>query len=68
MVVAPRDRTHKETKAMADDNKDKAPEAAKEEHPTHPAKVGVKDAGEDVTTAAGERVDGRIADIADGDR
>jgi hypothetical protein len=53
---------------MADDDKEKAPEAAKEEHPTHPAKVGVKDEGEDVTTGLGERVDGRIADIADGDR
>ena len=54
---------------MADD-KDKAPEAPKaaEHAPPHPAKVGVKDEGEDVTTAAGERVDGRIADIADGDR
>ena len=33
----------------------------------HPAKVGVKDLGENVTTVAGEAVDGRIADLADGD-
>jgi len=52
---------------MADENK--APEAAKDEKPTpHPARVGVKDDGEDVTTGLGERVDGQIADIADGDR
>ena len=33
----------------------------------HPAKVGVKDLGQNVSTVAGEAVDGRIADIADGD-
>ncbi len=52
---------------MADEN-EKAPEAAKEDHHPHPAKVGVKDEGEEVTTGLGERVDGQIADIADGDR
>lgn len=31
------------------------------------AKVGVKDAGEIVGTFGGEKVDGRLADIADGD-
>jgi hypothetical protein len=67
MLGPPRDRTHKETKAMADE-KEKAPEAATEEHHPHPAKVGVKDEGEEVTTGLGERVDGQIADIADGDR
>jgi len=50
------------------DEKDKAADPAPEEPKSHPAKVGVKDEGEDVTTAGGERVDGRIADIADGDR
>jgi hypothetical protein len=34
----------------------------------HQAKVGVKDAGEIVTTAGGELIDGRIADITDGDK
>jgi hypothetical protein len=38
-----------------------------EEAPLRPAKVGVKDAGEIVGTAFGQKVDGRIADIADGD-
>lgn len=50
---------------MADEKK---PEDAKpEEEAAHPAKVGVKDEGHNVTTAGGQRVDGRIADIADGD-
>jgi hypothetical protein len=40
------------------------PESA--EH--HQAKRGVKDAGEIVSTAGGELIDGRIADITDGDR
>ncbi|HXQ09737.1 MAG TPA: hypothetical protein VN805_01935 [Caulobacteraceae bacterium] len=48
------------------DEKDKAADPAPQE--PHPAKVGHKDQGEDVTTALGERVDGEIADIADGDR
>ncbi len=33
----------------------------------HPAKKGVQDAGEIVSTAGGELIDGRIADITDGD-
>ena len=41
------------------------PEAAAEHHQ---AKKGVKDAGEIVSTAGGELIDGRIADITDGDR
>ena len=53
---------------MASDEKDKAADPAKEEHHPHPAKVGVKDEGDEVTTGLGERVDGQIADIADGDR
>jgi hypothetical protein len=46
----------------------KTPEAPKEtgsEH--HQAKRGVQDAGEIVSTAGGELIDGRIADITDGD-
>jgi hypothetical protein len=34
----------------------------------HQAKKGVKDADEIVTTAGGEPLSGRIADITDGDR
>jgi hypothetical protein len=34
----------------------------------HQAKRGVKDAGQIVSTAGGELIDGRIADITDGDR
>jgi hypothetical protein len=34
----------------------------------HQAKHGVKDSGEIVSTAGGELIDGRIADITDGDR
>ena len=34
----------------------------------HQAKRGVKDAGHIVSSAAGEKLDGRIADITDGDR
>jgi hypothetical protein len=52
---------------MADEKApDATPDAGRDE-PVHPAKVGEKDAGHKVSTAAGERVDGRIADIADGD-
>jgi len=55
---------------------EKKPEAAPEvdhfqEHlnaPHHQAKKGVKDAGHIVTSALGEPLDGRIADITDGDR
>ena len=43
-----------------------APKPETEEH--HQAKRGVKDAGEIVSTAGGELIDGRIADITDGDR
>jgi hypothetical protein len=35
--------------------------------PAHVAKPGVKDRGENVTGAGGERISGLIADIADGD-
>ena len=49
------------------DEKDKVADPAPEHQP-HPAKPGVKDEGEEVTTGLGERVDGQIADIADGDR
>jgi len=41
-------------------------EHLKGEH--HQAKKGVTDAGEIVSTAGGELIDGRIADITDGDR
>ena len=43
-----------------------AENAQSEEH--HVAKKGQKDAGEIVTTMGGELMDGRIADITDGDR
>ncbi len=55
---------------MSDPN---TPEA-KPEQPEKPAeqiqqaKRGVKDAGHIVSSAAGEKLDGRIADITDGDR
>ena len=49
------------------DEQDKAADPAPEAPKTHPAKPGVKDEGEEVTTALGQRVDGEIADIADGD-
>jgi hypothetical protein len=45
---------------------DKTPEAKKED--IHQAKRGVKDAGHIVSSAAGEPIEGRIADITDGDR
>lgn len=35
--------------------------------PPHVARVGVKDVGHNVTTMCAEPVDGRIADLADGD-
>jgi len=41
------------------------PEHKAEEH--HVARRGHKDAGEIVTTVGGELIDGRIADITDGD-
>ena len=43
-----------------------APETPAEE--IHQAKRGVKDAGHIVSSAGGEPIDGRIADITDGDR
>ena len=43
-----------------------APKPEVTEH--HQARRGVKDAGEIVSTAGGELIDGRIADITDGDR
>ncbi len=43
------------------------PETPKAPADHRPAKVGVKDRGQEVYTADGERVDGLIADIADGD-
>jgi hypothetical protein len=62
---------------MSDDKKapETAPEtpevdnfqkALTEEH--HQAKKGVKDAGHIVSSAGGELIDGRIADITDGGR
>jgi hypothetical protein len=50
------------------ENASPAPDAnaPKEEH--HVAKVHHKDSGEIVSTAGGELIDGRIADITDGDR
>jgi hypothetical protein len=38
-----------------------------EEEPPHQAKVGVVDAGHNVTTALNEPVNGLLADLADGD-
>ena len=38
------------------------------EEAIHQAKRGVKDAGHIVSSAGGEPLDGRIADITDGDR
>ena len=45
---------------------DKFQKNLKGEH--HQAKKGVKDAGEIVSSAGGELIDGRIADITDGGR
>jgi hypothetical protein len=56
---------------------EKKPEAGKEEvdhfqenlkAPHHQAKKGQTDAGEIVSSAGGELIDGRIADITDGDK
>jgi hypothetical protein len=56
---------------MADEPKTTPPETDKfQEHlkgEHHQAKKGVDDAGEIVSTAGGELIDGRIADITDGD-
>jgi hypothetical protein len=50
---------------MSDPKTPATPEDAHGEH--HQAKRGVVDAGEIVSTAGGELIDGRIADITDGD-
>jgi hypothetical protein len=50
----------------AADEPDHFQEHLKEEH--HQAKKGVEDAGHIVSSAGGELIDGRIADITDGDR
>jgi hypothetical protein len=57
---------------MSDDKKP-APEEKDnfQEHlnaPHHQAKKGQQDAGEIVSSAGGELIDGRIADITDGDK
>lgn len=57
---------------MSDDKKP-APEDKDnfQEHlnaPHHQAKKGQQDAGEIVSSAGGELLDGRIADITDGDK
>jgi len=53
-----------EKKAVGTPAVPEAPEAPK---PLRVAKVGVKDKGEIVATAAGEPIEGIIADLADGD-
>ena len=55
---------------MSDPNTPEAkPEPTeKPEEEVHQAKRGVKDAGHIVSSAAGEKLDGRIADITDGDK
>ena len=55
------------------DEKKPTPEEADhfQEHlnaPHHQAKKGQQDAGEIVSSAGGELIDGRIADITDGDK
>jgi hypothetical protein len=53
--------------AMSDQDK-KDPEAKPAEDKPHVAKPGQDDSDEIVTGAAGEKMSGIIADIADGDR
>ncbi len=59
--------------ANPDVGKDETPVAPTENAKTDPAaqphiaKPGVKDRGQNVTGAGGERISGLIADIADGD-
>ncbi|HVN02079.1 MAG TPA: hypothetical protein VMT68_17905 [Caulobacteraceae bacterium] len=53
-------------KKPAETETDHFQEHLKGEHPQ--AKKGVKDAGGIVSSAGGELIDGRIADITDGDR
>ncbi len=52
---------------MSDTEADKTPEVEKKDEEVHQAHVGHKDKGEKVSTVLGQRVDGRIADLADGD-
>jgi hypothetical protein len=57
---------------MSDNETEKTPAAvppakSPPEAEVRKAKVGVKDAGEIVGTFGNEKVDGRLADIADGD-
>ena len=55
---------------MSDPNTPEAKPDEPEKKPAeeiHQAKRGVKDAGHIVSSAAGEPLDGRIADITDGD-
>ena len=52
---------------MSDQDK-KDPNAAPAKDEPHVAKPGVDDSDEIVTGAAGEKMSGIIADIADGDR
>ncbi len=53
---------------MSDNETQKTPPEQAVTEPKHEAaKVGVKDRGKVVYTADGERVDGIIADLADGD-
>ncbi len=51
---------------MADEKEDNKPEETKEEE-VRVGKVGVKDAGEIVTTAGGAKISGILTDLADGD-
>jgi hypothetical protein len=58
---------------MADEPKTEPQAAPQEPHDRfhgehHQPKKGVKDSGEIVQSAGGELIDGRIADITDGDR
>jgi hypothetical protein len=50
------------------DKDDKTPPAETKKDEPRVAKPGVDDHDEIVTGAAGEKISGRIADIADGDR
>ena len=52
---------------MSDQDKNPQTEEQAAEPALRQAKVGVKDEGDIVTTAGGERMSGLIADIADGD-
>ena len=54
-----------EKKPAETPTEDKFQAALRAEH--HQAKRGQKDAGDIVSTAGGELIDGRIADVTDGD-